>query len=117
MCINLFLILLPAHTEVQLLVGQILTNFATCDESRPFLLEHSGLLDVMVETVGMTQLREAVRTSALKVLLELGRADKRVILKRVGEQVNCHQHQFTDSLYVHFPNQKLAILEPVHVPT
>ena len=29
-----------AHTEVQLLVGQILMNFAMCDESRPFL--HAG---------------------------------------------------------------------------
>ena len=72
-----------AHTEVQLLVCQILMNFAVCDESRPFLLDHGGLVDVMVEAVGMNQLREAVRTSALKALLELGRADNRVILNRV----------------------------------
>ena len=72
-----------AHTEVQLLVGQILMNFAMCDESRPFLLDHGGLVDVMVEAVGMNQLREAIRTSALKALLELGRADNRVILNRV----------------------------------
>ena len=73
-----------AHTEVQLLVDQILMNFAVCDESRPFLLDHGGLVDVMVEAVGMNQLREAVRTSALKALLELGRADNRVILNRVS---------------------------------
>ena len=72
-----------AHTEVQLLVGQILMNFAVCDESRPFLLDHGGLVDVIVEAVGMNQLREAVRTSALKALVELGRADNRVILNRV----------------------------------
>ena len=72
-----------AHTEVQLLVGQILMNFAVCDESRPFLLDHDGLLDALVEAVGMNQMREVVRTSALKTLLELGRADKSVILKRV----------------------------------
>ena len=72
-----------AHTEVQLLVGQILMNFAVCDESRPFLLDHGGLVDVMVEAIGMNQLREAVRTSALKALLELGRANNRVILTRV----------------------------------
>ena len=72
-----------AHTEVQLLVGQILMNFAVCDKSRPFLLDHGGLVDVMVEAVGMNQLRETVRTSALKALLELGRADNRVILNRV----------------------------------
>ena len=58
-------------------------NFAVCDESRPFLLDHRGLVDVMVEAVGMNQLREAVRTSALKAMLELGRADNRVILNRV----------------------------------
>ena len=74
-----------AHTEVQLLVAQILMNFAVCDESRPFLLDHGGLVDVMVEAVGMNQLREAVRTSALKALLELGRADNRVILNRVRD--------------------------------
>jgi hypothetical protein len=83
-----------AHTEVQLLVGQILMNFAVCDESRPFLLDHGGLVDVMVEAVGMNQLREAVRTSALKALLELGRADNRIILNRVRLKFN---YQFSDS--------------------
>ena len=74
-----------AHTKVQLLVGQILMNFAVCDESRPFLLDHGGLVDVMVEleAIGMNRLREAVRTSALKALLVIGRADNRVILNRV----------------------------------
>ena len=66
-----------------MLVGQILMNFAMCDESRPFLLDHGGLMDMLVEAVIMTQLREPVRTSALKALLELGRADKSVVLKRV----------------------------------
>ena len=60
-------------------------NFAVCNESHPFLLDHDGLLDALVEAVAMDQTREAVRTSALKTLLEIGRADKSIVLKRVRQ--------------------------------
>ena len=73
-----------AHTEVQLLVGQILMDFASCEESRATLLEHDGLLDSLVEGVKAKQTREDVKSYALKALLEIRREDKEAILRRVS---------------------------------
>ena len=71
-------------TTVQLLVSQILMNFATCSESRPFVLEHNSLLDSLVSGVRDNCERQAVRAFILKALVELGKDDQRVLLNRVS---------------------------------
>lgn len=81
-----FDITVAGDSAVQLLASQILMNFATCGESRPFVLEHDSLLDSLVDGVGEKFGRQAVRAFTLRALVELGTEDKSVVISRVSSR-------------------------------